>query len=274
MKKLIITEEEKNNIISKYYPNSILNEQSQFLRKLFGTSADDIFKHFTDDAVKNVEMVLSRAISNPRNFVVKGNQKFLKSASGGEISLDTIEGIFELVSQGRIQPLQYINNFPRQLADGTEFRSVMKQALESKVASQVVGNFGKRFLLDKCFAHNNCPNLNSILSSFYQKLGNTAKLTNFLPSEVKVLSKEIVAGREVIEVQLKDGTKILFYKSSGSNVGTTGKQAGEWFVIPGFAENGWFFKTAETVNLTKGGNKYLTDMAEFLQMNGSAKLGK
>lgn len=143
-----------------------------------------------------------------------------------------------------------------------------------KAAGRVLGAFEKRFSLGECFAHNNCPALRAILSDFYSKLGNTAKLTKFYPSEVKVLSKGVVAGREVVETQLKDGTKVLFYKSSGSNIATTGKQAGEWFVIPGFAQNGWFFKTNETINLTKGGNKYLTDMAEFLQANGSQMLGR
>lgn len=139
---------------------------------------------------------------------------------------------------------------------------------------KALSSFGKRFSLGECFAGTNCPAAREIISDFYSKLGNSAKLTKFFPSEVKVLSREVVAGREVIETQLKDGTKVLFYKSSGANVATTGKQAGEWFVIPGFAQNGWFFKTAETINLTKGGNKYLTDMAEFLQLNGSQMLGR
>ena len=88
-----------------------------------------------------------------------------------------------------------------------------------------------------------------------------------------VLEKSNVSSREIINVTLEDGTPVLFYKSSGANVATTGKQAGEWFVIPGFAENGWFFKTKETIALTKGVNKYLTDMATFLKQNGSNGLG-
>jgi len=105
----------------------------------------------------------------------------------------------------------------------------------------------------------------------------TPKLTKldslaFNPSNVKVLSKSNVAGREVLEVQIENGQKILMYKSSGANVGTTGKQAGEWFIIPGFSPGGWFIKTKETINLTKGGNKYLTDMSQFLEKNGSKGL--
>lgn len=97
----------------------------------------------------------------------------------------------------------------------------------------------------------------------------------FSPSNVKVLSKSNVASREVIEVEIENGQKILFYKSSGANVATTGKESGEWFVIPGFRESdGWFIKTTESVELTKGGNKYLTDMAQFLKKNGSEGLSK
>lgn len=171
------------------------------------------------------------------------------------------------VADGMIKNKEVLNQEMKRISDD----------LVSKVKQQggkVLGEFEKRFSLGECFAHNNCPALRAIISDFYSKLSKTAKLTKFYPSEVKVLSKGVVAGREVVETQLKDGTKILFYKSSGSNIATTGKQAGEWFVIPGFAQNGWFFKTNETINLTKGGNKYLTDMAEFLQMNGSNMLGK
>lgn len=143
-----------------------------------------------------------------------------------------------------------------------------------ETSGNIITKFEDRFFLGECFSNSNCPAIREIISGFYSKIANTARWTKFYPSEVKVLSRANVAGREVVETQLKDGSKVLFYKSSGANVATTGKEAGEWFVIPGFARNGWFFKTSETVNLTKGGNKYLTDMAEFLKYNGSQMLGK
>jgi hypothetical protein len=106
----------------------------------------------------------------------------------------------------------------------------------------------------------------------------------FNPSKVKVLNKTtnnfigrdgLPAMREVIEVEIENGQKILFYKSSGSNVDTTGKKAGEWFVIPGWrSSDGFFIKTKETIALTKGGNKYLTEMAQFLEKNGVEGLSK
>lgn len=106
----------------------------------------------------------------------------------------------------------------------------------------------------------------------------------FNPAKVKVLNKTtqnfvgkdgLPALREVVEVEIENGQKMLFYSSSGSNTATTGKKAGEWFVIPGFRKNdGWFIKTEETIALTKGGNKYLTEMAQFLEKNGTNDLGK
>lgn len=100
----------------------------------------------------------------------------------------------------------------------------------------------------------------------------------FNPSKVNVLKKTIIgadskAPREAIEVTLENNSTVIFYKSSGSNLGTTGKKAGEWFVIPGIGPDGWFVKTKETINLSKGGNPYLTEMAQFLEKNGAESLG-
>lgn len=209
--------------------------------------------------------------------LISGTQKLGKEGMASlakKIGKEGGKGLTQIekeVADAMIKNKELLNQELKRISD-----DLSKQAGQAsgKAAGRVLGAFEKRFSLGECFAHNNCPALRAILSDFYSKLGNTAKLTKFYPSEVKVLSKGVVAGREVVETQLKDGTKVLFYKSSGSNIATTGKQAGEWFVIPGFAQNGWFFKTNETINLTKGGNKYLTDMAEFLQANGSQMLGR
>lgn len=127
-------------------------------------------------------------------------------------------------------------------------------------------------------AASNSPLVKSYFSEEAMKLL-TPKLSKldtltFNPSNVKILKKSNVAGREVLEVEIENGQKILMYKSTGSNVGTTGKNAGEWFIIPGFSPSGWFIKTKETINLTKGGNKYLTDMSKFLEKNGADGLSK
>lgn len=144
----------------------------------------------------------------------------------------------------------------------------------AKVGQKAVKEVGGS-ILQKQFTIKNCKNMRlcdtkSIFKTFSDKLPTN---TVFNPSKVKVLQKSNVAGREVAEVQLENGSKVLFYKSSGANVGTTGKKAGEWFTIPGFAENGWFIKTTESVALTKGGNKYATSMAKHLEKNGLEGLG-
>jgi hypothetical protein len=279
MKNFIITEDEKKSILGKYYSKQIINEQ-KFLAKFFTGTADDIVKNFGDDVAKSLDDVFAKVYSHSGNIVSKAEGAMIKSLSGAEVPITTIQSLIKLVGEGKIQANQVLNYLPRKLADGTEFRNLMQQAFEkkgvqniAKQAGQQLSQFESKFLLKNCVNNGYCD-VKNILSNFYSKLNNVAKLSNFIPSKVKILEKSNVSGREIINVTLEDGTPILFYKSSGANVASTGKEAGEWFVIPGFAENGWFFKTQETINLTKGGNKYLTDMAEYLTMNGTDLLGK
>jgi len=144
-----------------------------------------------------------------------------------------------------------------------------KEGVE-KAVKQVGGDaFQKTFTIKGCANSGFCDSENLI-----KGLLNKIPKSKFNPSKVKVLNKSNVAGREVIEVELENGGKTLFYKSSGANQATTGKAAGEWVAIPGFAENGWFVKTTESINLVKGGNQYLTSMSQFLSKNGAEGLGK
>ena len=76
MKKLIITEEEKNSILNKYFHKKVLNEQKQFLAKLFGSSVDDIFKNFGDDAVKGLDDIFAKVFTKPGNLVLKSGEQF------------------------------------------------------------------------------------------------------------------------------------------------------------------------------------------------------
>jgi hypothetical protein len=141
-----------------------------------------------------------------------------------------------------------------------------------KVVKQMSGEqFQKAFTIPKNCASVNFCDTKNILKNLMNIIPSN---TVFNPSKVKVLNRSTVAGREVIEVQLENGSKTLFYKSSGANQATTGKSAGEWFAIPGFAESGWFVKTSDSINLVKGGNGYLTSMSEFLSKNGAEGLGK
>lgn len=128
--------------------------------------------------------------------------------------------------------------------------------------------------------------INNSLDDMNRKVQNIAN-KNFNPKNVTVLNKSHHDGRDLLEVKLENGEKIMLYSSSGSNEDTTGKKAGEWFIIPGFMDNvlikgkdgkekvvnDWFVKTQESVDLTKGGNNYLTQMAQFLEKNGINALG-
>lgn len=169
----------------------------------------------------------------------------------------------------------FVNSFTSRVTPLLEKITAGANKVRSKVGkkgvTQVAGDS-----LQKMFTIKNCQNMRLcntkvILKNFTEKLPTNIP---FNPAKVKVLKRTNVAGREVAEVQLENGSKVLFYKSSGSNVATTGKKGGEWFTIPGFAEDGWFIKTAESVALTKGGNKYATSMAKHLEKGGIESLGK
>ena len=138
----------------------------------------------------------------------------------------------------------------------------------------------KKWKLPNC-RHAGFCDIKTIFTSFTKKLAGLPKIFN--PSEIQVVSKSIQkfttkegkqAEREVLECVLPNKQQILMYKSSGTNIATTGKGTGEWFAIPGFADNGWFVKTKESIDITKGGNKYMTEFAQFLGKNGSEGLGK
>ena len=276
MKKVIrLTENDLHKIIK-----NVLHEQNfatirMFTRDLmkgakfkFNTIEDALtsFKN-VPNLIKELDSVVVAAI----NAKKIENLNYLQAQV-----FEEFKNIKRLSEQEAInQTKNYLNAYARN--KGYNNFSDIRKLAEKKVTEPIrsvaksITNFEKYFLLNNCHSAGNCPGLKSILSSFISRL---PKPRRFNPSGVKVLSSENVAGREVIYTQLEDGSKILFYKSSGQNVASTGKQAGEWFVIPGFGDQGWFFKTQETVDLTKGGNQYLTDMAEFLYANGSKGLGK
>lgn len=289
MKKLIVTEEEKKIILEKHFPKKFLNEQKKYLTRLFGNSVDDLFKMFPDEAVKSLDDIVGKVLNNSRNYASKSGKIFVKSASGTEVSLDQVKDALELVATGQLSPTQVATLLPRKLADGTEFRDIILSALETKgskiapknAVSSVVSKLRplqQKHNLKNCFSSSFCDHT-TIYNRFLNQISETAKMTTFDPKLVRILDRDVIYpgtnyAREVLEVKVKDGPQFLIYKSSGSNVGTTGKKAGEWFVIPGWADDGWFFKTAQTIELTKGGNKYLTELAKFLEKNGSSALGQ
>jgi hypothetical protein len=269
MRKVIrLTESDLTRIVRR-----VINEQIKSIRNLIGDIFDDLAKVYEKNSVQTLEHVLSHAYSNPnlmKNIAGKG--ECLMSASGSAIPVSQIKQVMELVSQGKMTAQEGSKYFPSKLADGTQVRDIFSNMKPlAKKASSHLGSFQTKHLLNNCFNKNFCD-VNTILSNFNSKISKIAKIPKFDPRGVKVLEHSEVYGREIIDVMLPDGQKILFYKSTGSNVATTGKKTGEWYVIPGFAEDGWFFKTDGTISFTKGSNKYLTEFAQYLEKNGVGNL--
>lgn len=132
-----------------------------------------------------------------------------------------------------------------------------------------------------CFDAYNCIDSQQILSELYGKLNGLPEI--FDPSKIKlgewgnvkwIDNEGVERERIVIEATLPNNQTILMYSSSGVNQGTTGKRAGEWFILPGFGQSGYFIKTTDSVKLSKGGNKYITEFATYIENNGFGNLGK
>lgn len=295
MKKFVITEEEKNDILKQYKVKNIISEQYKWLKNIFTNSSelvtkygddaanisDELVANYGDDAAKILDNALGK-IFNEGNVITKTDgTKYILSASGTQIKMSTIENIIYLVGKGRLNPDDVINQFPRKLADGSDFRVEMDKAfkmkkggtLGSNVAGKVSGNIAS-WVKTKWFSTSPTSNL----ANLFDKV-NKLKNIRFNPKNVKITNRTNIYRREVLELKLPTGDDLLIYESIGEGAPEL-KQAGDWQVINGFMPNPanpsdvkWFIKSVETTQLTKGVNQYLTDLANFLKANGPNSLG-
>ena len=201
---------------------------------------------------------------------------------GQLIPTNSVTSIIDGLSKGVLNPDEVLKHLPEKLVDGTSFRARVVNILPSnkqvKQIKQVLfDDIVNNFTFKNC-RQGYCPGLSNYLNQMVSKIPNT----KFNPSNVKVTQQSVQniigrdglpAKRNIVELQLENNQKIIMYSSSGSNVATTGKKAGEWFVIPGWGDDGMYLKTQESIDLTKGGNQYMTDMAKFLELNGVSALG-
>ena len=142
MAKFLITEEEKNSILNKYYPKKNLQEQPSLLAKgwkalgkLFGKSGDDIARNLSDDVGKQMDTFLGNALL--KNSVVdKGVQSIVSGSSGKAIPFSTITNAVDDVLRGNKTIEQVQNQFPRFLSDATPFRDKMVELLKKQLQSQ------------------------------------------------------------------------------------------------------------------------------------------
>lgn len=125
--------------------NKLINENNRFqiLSKLLKNSGDDLVKTFSDDAVRQIDNLLVKALSNPLNVGINSNgQQFLKSLRGSEVKMSVIQGVLNTVSAGgNIDELAGL--LPSKLADGTDFRTIIMNQL-SKGTSRAVINLSER----------------------------------------------------------------------------------------------------------------------------------
>ena len=115
--KPLVTEQEDN----------YLNEQLA-IRKLFRTHLDDLTRAFGDDAARGMEQALDKLARNPKNYVVKNGTTYLKSLSGAEIPINSVDEALHLVTKGSLTIDEVIKYFPEKLADGQEFREYFRKA--------------------------------------------------------------------------------------------------------------------------------------------------
>jgi hypothetical protein len=149
----------------------------------------------------------------------------------------------------------------------------------SNLTNQFEGIVGKYYKnLDQEYSG---PQLSEI-TQMITKLDNTTRNLDFDLNKIKLIGQQVQNNRLVYEFQYQDGTTFLMYKSTGSNVDSTGKEQGTWWALPGFANlinytnakgefvtrtNGWFIKDNMSLGLVQGDNQFLTKMKQFLESN-------
>lgn len=103
------------------------------LMGLIGKNSDEFVKVFGDDAVKNVELLLTKVFSNKINIGVnKVGQQVIKGPAGGELRLESLSTILDGVVQGDLLIDDILVKLPKYLPDGSEFQGVLKKALTNK----------------------------------------------------------------------------------------------------------------------------------------------
>jgi len=265
------------NLSNKMPVQNVVKEIPDYIQNI-GKLSDSLSSKIGSQSSKKIEDLLLYSINKSSSQ----NGKFIQTLDGQLIPTNSVTSIIDGLSKGVLKPEDVLKYLPEKLADGTSFRDRVENILPLNKQVKKIKQVGfddivNNFTFKNC-RQGYCPEINNYLNQMVSKIPNT----KFNPSNVKVTQQSIEniigrdglpAKRNIVELQLENNQKIIMYSSSGSNVGTTGKKAGEWFVIPGWGDDGMYLKTQESIDLTKGGNQYMTDMAKFLELNGVSALG-
>jgi hypothetical protein len=161
--------------------------------------------------------------------------------------------------------------------------SPIVKSTDNIVPTQFEGVVAKYYKnIDQEFTGTQLPEITQMI----KKLDNETRYLDFDTSKIKLIGQQIQNNRLVYEFQHQDGPTFLMYKSTGSNVESTGKEQGTWWTLPGFANllnyvnpegklvpriNGWFIKDDKSLGLVQGNNPFLTNMKQFLESNPNYK---
>jgi Lhr-like helicase len=291
MKKIVkLTESDLVSLIKKIIVEDQILLEQPFLSKFLGSAGDDLIRVFGKESLESFSNILSRSLSNKNVSFFQGGKQYLKSASGSMIDVDQIELVLKAIQQNKISVEDASVYFPRQLSDGTEFRQAFINSFSKKTGSSPSSQTAASQAASKAASSGTLPswvsskwlvttNTNTNIAKLFEKL-NKLRNSKFDPSSVKVTNTTTVYGREILEIKLPTGDEVLLYKSTGTGAPKF-KQAGDWQLINGFQPSPtdpndikWFIKNEETTQLTKGLNKYATELANFVKNNGWQSLGK
>jgi hypothetical protein len=131
-------------------------------------------------------------------------------------------------------------------------------------------------------------NMNGMVAKLFEKINKLDKLP-FVSKNVKIVNNGVLDSvergvfkqRPIIEIEVKEtGDRFLLYSSTGTGAPSL-KQAGDWQLLAGWKplqnnpkEIEWYIKSEATTQLTKGLNKWATELANFIKKNGPDALGK
>lgn len=267
--------------LTRNYPEYIMKNDQGFVGRPTGRKYDTgqlrtqpIYTQGSFDS-NNAQLV---GQPTGKKYNVGSNQQqatsgFSQQLAQNGIKIDVLQDAFE-------RAIASADNFQKDLARTVKQKLPNQQIPDMSKFSKTINsrwNYSKKGPISYTEAEN-------MLDGFVQKINQLTNGLQFDPSKIKVLDYNFFgntgSARQIMELELPDGGKFLMY-SSGS--GTSGKTVGSWYVVGGFADikrwpdtgkptNGWLMKTKETVDLTQGQNKYLTDLANYLQHYGAAAL--
>jgi hypothetical protein len=123
-----------NKILKEHISNSqIMTEQSivpRILNKLLGSRiVQKLESSKGDDVIRELESLF---VKGERNLGMEAGQVAFKSATGSNIKMSQIQNGIELVLDGSHTPDEVAGMFPRNLVDGTDFRSQLLSLLKKQ----------------------------------------------------------------------------------------------------------------------------------------------